>query len=94
MKLKILRDYLDFKEGQTYEIEHPSPAKYMIAMSIGKEVVGKGGKADKEVVGKSGKADKEVVPVVDSEAGKPEETEKVEGLKKDASDDILDLFND
>lgn len=43
MKLKIIRDYLDFKKGKEYDVEPDSTAKYMIAMSIAKEVVAKDG---------------------------------------------------
>jgi|GEM_PF-4081001 len=43
MKLKFKRNYLDFKEGKEYNVEPLSTAKYIISMSIAKEVVEKDG---------------------------------------------------
>lgn len=42
MLLKFNRDYLDFKKDKQYDVVDTT-AKYILAMSIAKEVVDKGG---------------------------------------------------
>lgn len=101
MKLRISRNYLDFKEGKEYTISNPNEAKYMIAMGIAKEVVGKGGKAETAPVAKA-----KIAPVtkeeikIDEKAAEviPEDETEVtapgEDFKDESSDDddTLDLF--
>lgn len=60
MKLKFNRDYLDFKTGKTYDVNPDSTAKYIVSMSIAKEVVTKDGQPVPTAAELKAIADKEV----------------------------------
>lgn len=49
MKIKFLKDYLDFQEGKEYEILGPS-GDHLVREKIAKYVTGKDGKEDKTPV--------------------------------------------
>lgn len=55
MKLKIKRDYLDFQAGKTYDNVEEAAGRYMIAMSIAKEVIAKDGRSDAEIAAEAKK---------------------------------------
>lgn len=76
MKLKILRPYLDYVVGETYTIDVPAQARYMIAMNIGKEAVSKDGKPVETAPAPVKKQEKKAVkPVAKKDAVKPAEND-------------------
>jgi len=94
MKVKILRPYLDYEQGKEYEVKSLANAKYMIAMSIAKEVVGKDGKpvAAKEKVVVEPK--KETAKPAAKAKAKPVEKAKVEPIESvEDPDDLMGLFD-
>lgn len=68
MKLKMLRTYLDFEKGKTYDIEQEDTANYWIAMSIAKKVVAKDGEPALTAAQLKAQAEKEAKEKAEADA--------------------------
>lgn len=99
MKLRFLRNYLDFHKGKNYDVLPESTAKYLISMNAAKEVVKKDG--SKDVEDSTGKTTETVETNVDKDSTEKTAETVETNIEEDSTgekvetdtEDLLGLFD-